>query len=70
MQIIIRTTENGKTIPSSKVLEKRRAAQQQFLNHGVQYLEVEGKLGYLNAMGSHVTEAVYIIEPCVEVNYV
>lgn len=70
MKIIVRTLENGERIPAAKVLEKRRTVQQKFLALGLQYTETEAILGSLNAMGEHISEPIYIIEPITEVSYV
>lgn len=70
MKYIIRTIENGQRIPLETVQAKRQAAYKKILEAGMEYLETEGTLGSLNALGARIEERVYIIEPMAGVSYV
>ena len=70
MRLIVRTVENGARVALDKVELKRREAKEKILGTGFQYLEVEGTLGSLNALGQRIEERVYIIEDVLGAGYV
>ena len=62
MRYIVRTIENGERLGLEAVVAKRQAVYEKLLAAGFQYVETEGMLGSLDALGRRIEDPVYIIE--------
>jgi len=62
MRYIVRTIENGSRLGVEAVTAKRQAVYEKILATGLQYIETEGMLGSLDALGRRIEERVYAIE--------